>query len=168
MAIWRGTSLKTIRCFAYSPFVGKLATQRHDDRSGRLRRARLCQGDGNTALQEFLKCTMASTGNTITPFGAEIKRYQNLMIDLGMPQDEEKMVVAQYLKGMPLALKDVRSEVERMMRDGNLEKKIDAVMREAESFAITKDLLELVQGEAPEQPKRVFSYPWRKIESSEA
>ena len=100
------------------------------------------EGDGNKALAEFLKCTMASTGKAITSYGAEIKRYQNLMIDLGMPQDEEKMVVAQYLKGMPNALDKIRTEMERLMDDGKLEKKIDAVMKEAESFAVKKDLLE--------------------------
>ena len=76
------------------------------------------EGEGNSCLLELLKCTMQSTRKTISAFGGEMVRYQNLMIELKMEQSEEHMLIPLYLAGLSSALKDVKTYAETKIEEG--------------------------------------------------
>ena len=97
------------------------------------------EGEGKSCLQALLLSTMLSTRKTISGYGGEITRYQNLMVELGMPQSEEKMLIPLYFDGLASALKDVKTYVQTKVYDGEITLLAD-VMKECESKAKDKGL----------------------------
>jgi len=81
---------------------------------------------------------MQSTRKTLSGFGGEIIRYQNLMVELGMEQNEKKMLIPLYLSGMSAALKDVKTQTETKIAEGPIS--LPEVMKYAEETAKTKGL----------------------------
>ena len=96
------------------------------------------EGEGNKCLEEMLKCTMQSSRKTLSGFGGEIIRYQNLMVELGMEQNEKKMLIPLYLSGMSTALKDVKTQTESKITEGPIT--LAEVMKYSEEQAKTKGL----------------------------
>jgi hypothetical protein len=100
------------------------------------------EGEGNKCLEEMLKCTMQSSRKTLSGFGGEIIRYQNLMVELGMEQNEKKMLIPLYLSGMSTALKDVKTQTESKITEGPIT--LAEVMKYSEEQAKTKGLQDYV------------------------
>jgi hypothetical protein len=96
------------------------------------------EGEGNECLKELLNCTMQSTRKTLSGYGGEIVRYQNLMVELEMEQSEKSMLIPLYLAGMSTALKDVKTQAETKIAEGPIS--LAEVMKFSEEQAKTKGL----------------------------